>query len=160
MIRRVADLYHYRELTRNLVTRDLKVRYKNSVLGVLWSLLNPLLMTLVFTVVFTLMIPSDIPDYPVFFMCGFLPWSFFQSSLTGGTDSIVFTGGIGENGVEIRQAVCENLTELGIALDPERNRTAQGEATVHAESSRVQIWVVPTNEELVVARQTQELLRG
>ncbi len=78
----------------------------------------------------------------------------------GGTDAIVFTGGIGENGVEIRQAVCENLTDLGIELDPDRNRTAQGEATVHAESSRVQIWVVPTNEELVVARQTQELLRG
>jgi ABC-type polysaccharide/polyol phosphate export permease len=89
MIRRVADLYHYRELIRNLVTRDLKVRYKNSALGVLWSLLNPLLMTLVFTVVFTLMIPSDIPNYPVFFMCGFLPWSFFQASLTGGTGSIV-----------------------------------------------------------------------
>ena len=60
MIRRVKELLGYRELIRNLVIRDLKVRYKNSVLGVLWSLLNPLLMTLVFTVVFTLMMPSDI----------------------------------------------------------------------------------------------------
>ena len=77
MIRRIAELYQYRELIRNLVIRDLKVRYKNSVLGVLWSLLNPLLMTLVFTVVFTLMIPSDIArTFPVFFLCGFLPWSF------------------------------------------------------------------------------------
>ena len=91
MIRRVAELYHYRELTRNLVIRDLKVRYKNSVLGMLWSLLNPLLMTLVFTVVFTLMLPSgaEIPNYPVFFMCGFLPWSFFAASVTGATGSIV-----------------------------------------------------------------------
>jgi lipopolysaccharide transport system permease protein len=89
MIRRIAELYHYRELVRNLVIRDLKVRYKNSVLGVLWSLLNPLLMTLVFTVVFTLMIPSNISNYPVFFMCGYLPWSFLSASLTGGTGSIV-----------------------------------------------------------------------
>jgi lipopolysaccharide transport system permease protein len=89
MIRRVKELVGYRELIRNLVIRDLKVRYKNSALGVLWSLLNPLLMTLVFTVVFTLMIPSDIPNYPVFFLCGYLPWSFLSASLTGGTGSIV-----------------------------------------------------------------------
>jgi len=89
MIRRIADLYTYRELIKNLVIRDLKVRYKNSVLGILWSLLNPLLMTLVFTVVFTLMLPSNIPNYPVFFMCGFLPWSFFGASVSGATGSIV-----------------------------------------------------------------------
>lgn len=89
MIQRIAELYQYRELLRNLVLRDLKVRYKNSVLGVLWSLLNPLLMTLVFTIVFTLMIPSDIPNYPVFFLCGFLPWSFLAASLGGATGSIV-----------------------------------------------------------------------
>ena len=90
MIRRVSELLQYRELVRNLVIRDLKVRYKNSVLGVLWSLLNPLLMTVVFTVVFTLMIPSgDQPYYPVFFMCGYLPWSFFQASVMGATGSIV-----------------------------------------------------------------------
>jgi lipopolysaccharide transport system permease protein len=90
MTQRVAELYQYRELIKNLVIRDLKVRYKNSVLGVLWSLLNPLLMTLVFTIVFTLMIPnSEIPNYPVFFMCGFLPWSFLSASLLGAANSIV-----------------------------------------------------------------------
>lgn len=90
MLSRFAELYQYRELIRNLIVRDLKVRYKNSILGILWSLLNPLLMTLVFTVVFTLMIPDNSqPNYPVFFMCGFLPWSFFTMSLTGATGSIV-----------------------------------------------------------------------
>jgi len=89
MIHRIKELLGYRELIRNLVIRDLKVRYKNSVLGVLWSLLNPLLMTLVFTVVFTLMMPSDIDNFPVFFLCGFLPWSFLTASLTGATGSIV-----------------------------------------------------------------------
>jgi lipopolysaccharide transport system permease protein len=90
MIRRFTELYDYRELIRNLVIRDLKVRYKNSVLGVLWSLLNPLLMTLVFTIVFTVMLPNDDIEYfPVFFLCGFLPWSFLAASLTGATGSIV-----------------------------------------------------------------------
>ena len=89
MFRRFAELYHYRELIRNLVARDLKVRYKNSVLGILWSLLNPLMMTLVFTIVFGLMIPNNIENFPVFFMCGFLSWSFFNSSVMGATSSIV-----------------------------------------------------------------------
>jgi lipopolysaccharide transport system permease protein len=89
MMHRVADLYSYRELIRNLVIRDLKVRYKNSVLGILWSLLNPLMMTVVFTIVYTLMLPSDIEKFPVFFMCGFLPWSFFSASVMGATGSIV-----------------------------------------------------------------------
>jgi lipopolysaccharide transport system permease protein len=89
MIKRIAELYRYRELIRNLVIRDLKVRYKNSVLGILWSLLNPLLMTIVFTVVFTLMLRNDTPNYPVFFMCGYLPWSFLSESVVGGTNSIV-----------------------------------------------------------------------
>jgi len=89
MIRRFVELVHYRELIRNLVIRDLKVRYKNSILGVLWSLLNPLGMMLVFSVVFTVMLPMNIENYPVFFLCGFLPWSFLSASLTGATTSIV-----------------------------------------------------------------------
>jgi lipopolysaccharide transport system permease protein len=90
MIRRFSELYSYRELIRNLVVRDLKVRYKNSALGVLWSLLNPLLMTLVFSVVFTVMLPNNqVEHFPVFFLCGFLPWSFLSASLIGGTGSIV-----------------------------------------------------------------------
>jgi lipopolysaccharide transport system permease protein len=91
MIRRISELVHYRELLKNLVLRDLKVRYKNSALGILWSMLNPLLMTLVFTVVFTIMIPGGNrqENFPVFFMCGFLPWSFFSSSVASATGSIV-----------------------------------------------------------------------
>ncbi len=94
MIRRLQELVRYRDLLGNLVLRDLKVRYKNSVLGVLWSLLNPLLMTLVFTIVFTLMLPSSIDKFPVFFMAGFLPWSFFASSVSSATGSIVNNAGL------------------------------------------------------------------
>ena len=78
----------------------------------------------------------------------------------GGADAIVFTGGIGENAAEFRGKVCEGLEELGIVLDAAANGAARGEGPIHAPESRVQIWVVPTNEELVVARQAVELLNG
>lgn len=76
----------------------------------------------------------------------------------GGADAIVFTGGIGENGINIRANVCRNLEELGIVLDPAANAAARGEFKISAATSRTQIWIVPTNEELIVARQTKELL--
>jgi len=76
----------------------------------------------------------------------------------GGADVIVFTGGIGENGVNIRRAVCKDLQQLGIALDDARNSAAAGEAKISSDESRVQIWVVPTNEEIIVARQTKQHL--
>jgi ABC-type polysaccharide/polyol phosphate export permease len=86
----LVELYHYRELLRNLVARDLKVRYKNSVLGFLWSLINPLLMMLVFTVVFTIMMPSSaLEHFSAFVLIGLLPWNWFSSSITGGLDSVV-----------------------------------------------------------------------
>jgi acetate kinase len=78
----------------------------------------------------------------------------------GGADVIVFTGGIGENQAGFRAAFCSNLEELGIVLDPAANEQARGEAPIHAERSRVKLWVIPTNEEIVVARQAKQLLEG
>ena len=78
----------------------------------------------------------------------------------GGADVIVFTGGIGENRVDFRDAVCRDLETFGIELDPTANHQAQGEARISTETSRTQIWVVPTNEELIVARQAKALLEG
>jgi acetate kinase len=78
----------------------------------------------------------------------------------GGVDAIVFTGGIGENGVQIRTAVVGGLDDLGIVLDPAANATAKGEAKISTADSRTQIWVMPTNEELIVARQTKQHLQG
>jgi acetate kinase len=76
----------------------------------------------------------------------------------GGADAIVFTGGIGENRPRFRAAVCRDLEELGIALDPAANESAQGEAKISSPASRAQVWVIPTNEELIVARQAAQLL--
>ena len=83
----------YRELLRNLVVRDLKARYKNSVLGFFWSLLNPLGMMLVFTFVFTVLTPNtQMPKYPIFFLCGFLPWQFFSAAVMTSLYSIIGNG--------------------------------------------------------------------
>jgi acetate kinase len=75
----------------------------------------------------------------------------------GGADALVFTGGIGENSRTVREAVCRDLEFLGINLDPQLNSTAKGEARVSHGDSRMQIWIMPTNEELIVARQCKEL---
>jgi ABC-type polysaccharide/polyol phosphate export permease len=89
----LAELWQYRELLYNLTVRDLKVRYKNSVLGIAWSLLNPILMMLVFTLVYTVMIgQSDRRDYAAFVLCGLLPWNFFSGSIMGGVGSVVNNG--------------------------------------------------------------------
>ena len=78
--------------------------------------------------------------------------------LLNGANAIVFTGGIGENSASIRAAVCANLDWFGIVLAPFRNQEAKGEMAIHAHNSRVEIWIMPTNEELIVARQAQALL--
>jgi acetate kinase len=78
--------------------------------------------------------------------------------LLGGADAIAFTGGIGENSASMRQAVCARLDWFGIRLDADKNRTATGEQAIHAPDSRVVLWILPTNEELIVARQAKQLL--
>jgi acetate kinase len=78
--------------------------------------------------------------------------------LLNGADAIVFTGGIGENSWTIRSAVCADLDWFGIRLDPIRNHEAKGEVPIHSVTSRVQIWTMPTNEELIVARQAKKWL--
>ncbi|MDR3623453.1 MAG: acetate/propionate family kinase [Paludisphaera borealis] len=78
----------------------------------------------------------------------------------GGADAIVFTGGIGENSQWIRSETCRQLEWFGIALDPERNAKGPAERRVSADGSRVEVWTVPTNEELVVARQSEALLKS
>jgi acetate kinase len=83
----------------------------------------------------------------------------------GGVDAIAFAGGIGENSAQTRAAVLAGLAELGIAIDSEANaRAASGERPIHAAAtvagapSRTAVWIIPTNEELIVARQTRDLL--
>lgn len=76
----------------------------------------------------------------------------------GGADAIVFTGGIGENSAYVRAESVKGLAELGISFNADANLTLQGEACFHADGSRTQLWVIPTNEEIIVARLTRQLL--
>ncbi|WP_165067663.1 acetate/propionate family kinase [Paludisphaera rhizosphaerae] len=78
----------------------------------------------------------------------------------GGADAIVFTGGIGENSSLIREQTLRDLSWFGIELDPALNASGPVERRVSREGSRVQVWTVPANEELVVARQSQALLQS
>jgi len=81
-------------------------------------------------------------------------------ALLGGADAVVFTGGIGENSQHIRKQVCSDMGWAGLELDLQSNTQVSGETRISTSSSRVEAWVVPTNEELVVARQTAELIGG
>src|SRR3954451_16896001 len=72
----------------------------------------------------------------------------------GGCDVLAFTGGIGENGVALREAICRNLEWAGIALDPKKNQARGREEKISSVESDADVWIVPTNEELIVARQT------
>ena len=88
-IRRLRDVWAYRELLGTLVRKELKVKYKNSALGFVWSLLNPMLYLVVFYLVFTYFIPSSITYFAIFLLSGLLPYNLFSASLNGGATSIV-----------------------------------------------------------------------
>ena len=88
MIGKIKEIVRYKELIKSLVIRDLKVKYKNSVLGYLWSLLDPLLTALLFIVIFSLIVRLQVENYPVFLLTALLPWGFFQASLLGAVVSI------------------------------------------------------------------------
>ena len=77
-----------------------------------------------------------------------------------GVDVITFTAGVGENGPDTRKAICDYLGFMGVKLDPERNNVRGKEALISADDSKVQVWVVPTNEELMIAKDTADLVNA
>lgn len=89
MIELLRDTLRYRELIWALALKDLKIRYKNSVLGFLWALLNPALIMLVLTLVFSSIMKFPIPHYAVFLLSVLLPWTFLTQSLSYAVESIV-----------------------------------------------------------------------
>ncbi len=76
----------------------------------------------------------------------------------GGVDAVVFTGGVGENSPLTRKAVCENMEYMGMNIDLDKNETAKGEVDIATENSKVRIFRIPTNEELVIAKDTEQIV--
>lgn len=89
MIGMFAELWMHRELLATLVRKDLKIRYRGSSLGFLWSMLNPALYLVVFYVVFQLILKSGIPDFAIYLLSGLLVWNLFSSGISGASRSIV-----------------------------------------------------------------------
>ena len=82
------------------------------------------------------------------------------AAVLGGLDALIFTAGIGENAPSIRATICENLGFLGIHLDEEKNQSSGVEKPIHREDAPVKLLVIPTNEELMIARDTLRLIEG
>ena len=82
------------------------------------------------------------------------------TAVLGGLDALIFTAGIGENAPSIRATICENLEFLGVHLDEEKNQSSEMEKAIHRGDAPVKLLVVPTNEELMIARDTLDLIKG
>jgi ABC-type polysaccharide/polyol phosphate export permease len=94
-VNELATLYRYRQLLLALTARDLKARYRGSILGFFWSLANPLLLLAVYTIVFTIFFPQQIVrPYPLFLFAGILPWTFFSAAVLESTNSISGNAGL------------------------------------------------------------------
>ncbi|WP_313885220.1 ABC transporter permease [Clostridium sp. DJ247] len=81
MLEDIKQLFEYREMLNNLVRKDLRTRYKGSVLGFLWTFVNPLLQLVVYTIVFSTVMRMNIEKYPMFLFVALLPWIFFANSI-------------------------------------------------------------------------------
>ncbi len=92
--RSIQHLVRYKPLLKELVVRDLKVKYRRSFLGYLWSLLNPLMMMVVMTVVFSFMFRSNIENFPLYLICGNTLWAFFNESTTMAMNSVLGNGAL------------------------------------------------------------------
>jgi len=110
---RFRDLYAHREILSNLIRKELKVKYAASVLGAVWSILNPLVYLAVFTFV-AKVLGAGIPDYPVYLLSGLLAWNLFSASLTGGASSVLDNANLVKKVAFPREIL--PLSTVGVAL--------------------------------------------
>jgi ABC-type polysaccharide/polyol phosphate export permease len=98
LLAHLQQLFRYRALIQSLVARELKARYRGSILGFFWSFVNPLLLLLVYTFVFTVVLPAahppDLQPFAIFMFCGILPWTWFSSSLLEASNVLVAGGNL------------------------------------------------------------------
>ncbi len=98
MLTNLQNLFRYRALIQSLVAREIKARYRGSLLGYFWSFINPLLLLLIYTFVFTVVMPgargTGLEPFAVFMFCGILPWTWFSSSLLESANVLVAGGNL------------------------------------------------------------------
>jgi ABC-2 type transport system permease protein len=123
MLKEWIEIIKYRELIRNLISKQLKVRYKRSVLGLLWALLYPLLMMVVMSIVFSALFQSSLPNFPVYLLSGIVLWNFFSQTTMDGANTILTNVSIIKKiyvpkGVFSVATVLSGLVHLGLAMIP------------------------------------------
>ena len=89
MFNRIHEIYDYREMIASLIKRELRGKYKASVLGFLWTFINPLMQMVVYTIVFSVILQSGIENFPIFLFVSLIPWNFFNISVTSGSTCVV-----------------------------------------------------------------------
>src|SRR3954454_12899596 len=98
MLANLKRLIRYRGLIQSLVARELKARYRGSVLGFLWSFINPLLLLIIYTLIFKYVMPgshgAELEPYALFMFCGILPWTWFSSSLAESSNVLISGGNL------------------------------------------------------------------
>jgi ABC-type polysaccharide/polyol phosphate export permease len=123
LIEEILILIKYRDLVRQFVTSSLKTRYKRSVLGILWTLLNPLLMMLVLTIVFSSIFRFQLENYAVYILSGLIAWNLFATSTTASMQGMALGGGL-LNRIYVPKsiftvsAVGTGLVNLGLSIIP------------------------------------------
>ena len=89
MLNRIHEIYDYREMIASLIRRELRGKYKASVLWFLWTFINPLMQMVVYTIVFSVILQSGIENFPIFLFVSLIPWNFFNISVTSGSTCVV-----------------------------------------------------------------------
>jgi ABC-2 type transport system permease protein len=112
-VRRLRELWGYREILANLVRKELKVKYTASFLGAIWSLLNPVVFLAVFSFV-VLVLDNRVPDFPVFLLSGLLAWNLFSASLLSGSSSVIDNSNLVKKVAFPREIL--PLASVGVAL--------------------------------------------
>lgn len=108
------ELYKYRELLKSNVKKEIRGKYKGSILGILWSFINPLLQTLVYTIVFSFIMRNTMDNYLIFVITGIIPWNFFITVISQGTNTILVNGGIVKKVYFPREILPISITTSGL----------------------------------------------
>jgi ABC-2 type transport system permease protein len=112
-LHRLKEIWSSRELLGFLIRKELKVRYKNSVLGFLWSFLNPAMVLIIYWVVFSKIEHTPIPDFAIYLFCGLLPWNLFNTAVLSSSGTLVSNAGIVKKVAFPREVLA--LAQVGVA---------------------------------------------